>query len=120
MDIFMTVLSALGTIGGLFGVLVACVALKPEQRADLKKLLKRIWQHSTKIVPVLMSAFVTFMNCWEIYRFGVAETAPTRGDILVLLMNIWNATSYFFFGMVLFAFWLKDIVRKDFPVQAQT
>lgn len=120
MDIFMTVLSALGTMGGLFAALVACVALKPEQRADLKKILKQIWQHSTKIIPVLMAAFVTAMNCWEIYRFSVPETAPTRVDILVLLMNIWNAASYFFFGMVLFVVWLKDIVKKDFPMQAQT
>jgi len=120
MDIVMTVLSALGTIGGLFGVLVACVALKPEQRADLNRILKQIWQHSTKIIPVLMAAFVSVMNCWEIYRFSIPETVPTRADILVLLMNIWNAASYFFFGMVLFVLWLKDIVNNDFPMQAQT
>ena len=120
MDIFMTVLSALGTIGGLFAVLVSCVALKPEQRAELRKILKQIWQHSTKITTVLMAAFVTAVNCWEIYRFSVPETAPTRGDVLILLMNIWNAASYFFFGMVLFVFWLKDIIKKDFPMHAQT
>ncbi|MDN7142709.1 hypothetical protein KC131_18840 [Pseudomonas sp. JQ170] len=120
MDIFMAVLGALGTIGTLFGILVACIALKPEQRAELRKVVNSIWEHSTKVIPVLMAFFCSAANCWEIYLFSVPDTAPTRGDILILLMNIWNAASYFFFGMVLLVFWLKDIVKKDFPMQAQT
>ncbi|MFR0721999.1 hypothetical protein ACLUUA_18735 [Enterobacterales bacterium AN_CKDN230030167-1A_HGKHYDSX7] len=120
MHIFTTILSALGTIVILFGVLIAWAALKPEQRTDLNRLLRQIWQHSTKIIPILMAALVTTANCWEIYQFGILQTAPTRGNILVLLMNIWNAASYFFFGLVLFVLWLKNIVNKDFPIQSQT
>lgn len=120
MDSFLTVLSTLGSIGGVFGPLIAWVALKPEQRVELRKILKRLWEHSTKILPVLLAAFTAGMNIWEIYAFGKLDTVPTRQDILVLLMNIWNAASYFFFGMVLFIYWLKDVIKKDFPFQAQT
>lgn len=120
MDSLFNVLSTVGSVCGIFGTLIAWVALKNEQRAELKKILKAIWTHSTKVVPVLMALFTTVASVWEIYLFGTAENPPTRKDILELLMHCWNAASYFFFGMVLFSFWLKDFLAKEYPVQAQT
>ncbi|HCR1337615.1 TPA: MotA/TolQ/ExbB proton channel family protein [Pseudomonas aeruginosa] len=121
MQIFTVVMALLGIIGTAFGILVACIALTPDKRAELRRVLGSIWKHLTKtVIPVLMALVCVVANCWEIYLFSVPDTAPSRGEILLMLVNIWNAVAYFFFGMVLFVFWLKDIIKKDFPFQAQT
>lgn len=120
MDLFGYAVTACGTLIGLFGTLIMWVALSPDKRTELKQLLKNLWTHATKVVVILMALFTTGMNIWEIYLFGAADTPPTRADFLVLLMHIWNASSYFFCGMVLFAFWMKDLIAKEYPVQAQT
>lgn len=120
MESFWNVLAALGTFISLFGTLITWVSLKPNQRTELKNILKGIWTHTTKVLVILMALFTTGMNIWEIYLFGAADTPPTRTDVLVLLMHIWNASSYFFCGMVLFAFWMKDLIAKEYPFQSQT
>ncbi len=120
MDLLGNALAACGTLVGLFGALVMWVSLPPNKRLELKNLLKGLWTHTTKLVVILMALFTAGMNIWEIYLFGSADTPPTRTDILVLLMHIWNASSYFFFGMLLFAFWAKELIAKEYPLQAQT
>lgn len=114
------VLSTINSFGWFFGFLVACFALNKEQRAEVKHFLKRIWTYSTKAIPVLLALLTAAANIWEIYLFGSADSPPTRKDILALLLHCWNATSYFFFGMVLFAFWMKEIISKEYPVGSQT
>ncbi len=121
MEMLMAAVGVIGLIGTLFGILVAIIALSAEKRSELKKVLRTIWRHLTKtLVPLLMALVCVAANCWEIYQFSIPDSPPTRGDVLLLLINIWNAVAYFFFGMVLFLFWLKDVVKKEFPIQAQT
>lgn len=114
------VLSTIGTVIGFLGLLIAWVGLKPEARAELKRILKSIGGHSAKLTAALAAVFTSSMNGWEIYLFGVAETAPTRADILILLLTLWNTIAYFFCAMWIFVVWLKEVLNKNYPVQAQT
>lgn len=120
MESLLAVLSTLGSIGTLFGGLVAWVSLSGNQRAELRRILKSLWEHSTKIVPVVLAAITSGYFVWNIYLFGSADGAPTRGEILLLLVSIWNAACYFLVGLVLFMIWLSELSKKDFPLQAQT
>jgi hypothetical protein len=114
------ILGALGSLGTLFGTLVICVVMEEHHQKKMKRWLKAAWSHSTRGLAVLLVLGASGASVSEIYLLAADPTVPTRADFLVLLMHCWNAFSYFFFGMVLFAFWMKDVLAKEYPVGSQT
>ncbi|HDS1697309.1 MULTISPECIES: hypothetical protein [unclassified Pseudomonas] len=116
----MSLLGALGSIGGIVGGLATWVALPPDKRIELKNHIAAFWAHSFKALVVIGALLTAGANVREIYLFTVAETAPSRGEIVFLIITCWNALIYFASGVALFTLWRKEVHPRDFPMDSQT
>lgn len=115
-----TILAMLASLATIFGGLVLWVRTTSEERQKLKQTLISLFSNSVKTLAILLALGAGLLNCWEIYQFGQLDSAPTRVEILVLLMTLWNAVFYSLSALLVAGLWLKQMQDKKYPTHSLT
>lgn len=114
-----TLLGFIAVVVAIFGTYLSWVDKAEETKVKIKKTLKKLGSTVYFAFGVLMTFGASAVNIIEIAAFGSSTAPMTRPDVLALLMNIWNAFAYGFFGLVAVLLQIKAQIEKRKSAEAE-
>ncbi|MBV4500755.1 hypothetical protein [Pseudomonas shirazensis] len=120
MEYFNNILATVGSVAAILSGWVTWIRTTADEREKLKQTLISLCSNSVKSLTVGVAFGAGLVNWWEVYQFGQMESAPSRKDILVLLMTGWNGMFYTFAALLVAALWAKQARDKKYPIHSQT
>lgn len=114
-----TLLGFAAVVIAIFTTYLNWVDKTEETKFKIKKTLKKLGSTTYFACGVLMAFGASVVNIFEIAAFGSSTAPMTRLDVLVLLMNIWNAFAYGFFGLIAVLLQIKARIEKRKSAEAE-
>ncbi|ROM24667.1 hypothetical protein [Pseudomonas protegens] len=114
-----TLLGFAALVVTIFGTYLSWVDKAEETKIKIKKSLKKLGSTAYFALGVLMAFGASAVNIFEIVAFGLSTAPITRPDVLTLLMNIWIAFAYGFFGLVAILLQIKAQIEKRKSAEAE-